>query len=137
MDITELEKKIENGAKFRISFEKRTLYVCGKQIDISDPEPDFSFEKLENLYRRYRHSLPGERDDSRKNYFIALPEEELSDDDMLYGERRQIAKFRLEMYVLCAIISGALQWDDSWGNWFWQSKNDKSLVILRSWVESN
>ena len=137
MDILELEQKIENGAKFHISFEKRELHIDGKQVDVSCAEQDFSFEKLENLYRRYRHSLPGERDNSRRNYFIALPEEELSDDDMFYGERRQIARFRLEFYVLRAIVSGALVWNEDWGKWFWQSKNDKSLVLLRSWVEQN
>jgi len=135
MEINDLEKKVEDGAKFRINFEKRTLYINGKQIDVSDAEQDFSFEKLENLYRMYQHSVPGERDDSRKNYFIALKEEELSDDDMLFGERRQIAKFRLELYVLLAIVSGALTWDESWGKWFWQSESNRPLVILRSWVE--
>lgn len=132
----ELERKIEDGAKFRISFEKRCLYVNGKSVDFEqDMDKEFSFEKLENLYRRYKHSLPGERDQVKKSYFIALDEEDLSDEDVLYGERRQIAKFRLEFYVLCAIVSGALTWNEDWGKWFWQSENDKSLVILRQWVE--
>lgn len=135
MEINELEKRVEDGAKFRINFEKRTLCIDGKQIDVSGAEQDFSFERLENLYRRYQHSVPGERDDSRKNYFLALKEEELSDNDMLFGERRQTAKFRLELYVLLAIVSGALTWDESWGKWFWQSESNRPLVILRSWVE--
>ena len=132
----ELERKIEDGAKFRISFEKRCLYVNGKSVDFEqDIDKEFSFEELENLYRRYKHSLPGERDQVKKSYFLALNEEDLSDEDVLYGERRQIAKFRLEYYVLCAIVSGALTWNEDWGKWFWQSENDKSLVILRQWVE--
>ena len=137
MDISKLEQRIENGAKFHISFEKRELRIDGKKIDVSNAEPDFSFEKLENLYRRYKHSLPGERDNNRRNYFIALSEEELSDNDMLYAERRQIAKFKLELYVLCAIVSGALVWNEDWGKWFFQSENDKSLILLRSWIEQN
>lgn len=136
METLELERKIEDGAKFRISFEKRYLYINGKKVDFEDGiTPEFSFEKLENLYRRYKHSLPSERDQVKKSYFIALKEEDLSDEDMLYGERRQLAKFRLEFYVLCAIVSGALKWDENWGSWFWQSEKDKSLVILRSWIE--
>ena len=136
METQELERRVESGAKFRISLEKRTLHINGKSVDFDeDIDTDFSFEKLENLYRRYKHSLPGERDQVKKSYFLALNEEDLSDEDILYGERRQIAKFRLELYVLCAIISGALKWDESWGKWFWQSQNDKSLVVLRSWVE--
>lgn len=136
MELQELERKIESGARFRISLENRTLHTNGKKVDFEDSiEPEFSFEKLENLYRRYKHSMPSERDNVRKSYFIALKEEDLDDEDILYGERRQIAKFRLEFYVLCAIVSGALKWDENWGNWFWQSENDKSLVILRSWIE--
>lgn len=136
MELQELERKVESGARFRISLENRTLHINGKRVDFEDGiEPEFSFEKLENLYRRYQHSMPGERDNVRKSYFIALKEEDLDDEDILYGERRQIAKFRLEFYVLCAIVSGALKWDENWGNWFWQSENNKSLVILRSWVE--
>lgn len=136
MNKQDLEQKIKSGAKFRISFENRTLKINGKKVDFeSSIEPEFSFEKLENLYRRYRYSLPSERDQVRRSYFLALKEEDLDDEDMLYGERRQIAKFRLEFYILCAIVSGALKWDENWGNWFWQSENDKSLVILRSWIE--
>lgn len=135
MDTQELERKIEDGAKFRISFEKRSLHINRKEVDLGDiTDAEFSFDKLENLYRRYKHSLPGERDQVRRSYFLALKEEDLTDDDVLYGERRQIAKFRLEYYVLCAIVSGALNWNEDWGKWFWQSENDKSLVILRSWV---
>lgn len=136
MNTQDLERRIEDGARFRISLKKRCLYINGKKVDFEGSiEPEFSFEKLENLYRRYRHSLPGERDQVKKSYFLALKEEDLGDEDVLFGERRQIAKFRLEFYVLCAIVSGALKWDENWGNWFWQSQNDKSLVILRSWVE--
>lgn len=136
MDTNDLERRIEDGAKFRISFENRALHVNGRKVDFEDGiKTEFSFQKLENLYRRYKHSLPGERDDVRRSYFIALKEEDLDDEDILYGERRQIAKFRLEFYVLCAIVSGALKWDEDWGSWFWQSQNDKSLVILRSWIE--
>ena len=136
MTTQELERRIEDGAKFRISLEKRTLHINGKPADLGEAlTENFSFEKLENLYRRYKHSLPGERDNVKRSYFLALNEEELSDDDILYGERRQIAKFRLEFYVLRAVVSGALKWQDEWGSWFWQSANDKSLVILRSWVE--
>ena len=136
MDTQELEQKIESGAKFRISFEKRSLNINGKKVEFeNDIECDFSFDKLENLYRRYKHSLPGERDQVKKNYFLALNEEDLSEEDVLYGERRQLAKFRLEFYVLCAIVSGALKWKEDWGSYFWQSDNDKSLVILRSWIE--
>lgn len=136
MTTEDLERRVEGGARFRISFEKRSLHINGKPADFGEAlETEFSFERLENLYRRYRHSLPGERDNVKRSYFLALNEEDLSDEDILYGERRYIARFRLEFYVLCAIVSGALTWDESWGSYFWQSQVHKSLVILRSWIE--
>ena len=136
MNTQDLEQRIEGGARFRISLEKRSLHINGKQVDFEVGDDfEFSVEKLENLYRRYRHSLPGERDNVKRSYFLALNEEDLSDEDILYGERRYIARFRLEFYVLCAIVSGALTWDENWGSYFWQSQVHKSLVILRSWIE--
>ena len=54
---------------------------------------------------------------------------------MMYGERRDKAQIRLELYVLCLLING-LKWDSGkMGNWFWQSETDKDLVILKKWVE--
>ena len=45
------------------------------------------------------------------------------------------AQAELELYVLCQILSG-LKWNpETMGCWFWQSKEDKDLVILRQWVE--
>ena len=91
METQELERRVESGAKFRISLEKRTLHINGKSVDFDENiDTDFSFEKLENLYRRYKHSLPGERDQVKKSYFLALNEEDLSDEDILYGERRLV-----------------------------------------------
>ena len=66
---------------------------------------------------------------------MALPERSLNDDDMLFGERRDKAQIELELYILCQVING-LKWNpETLGRWFWQSKVDKDLVILRSWVE--
>ena len=35
------------------------------------------------------------------------------------------------------LLRGNLWWDNSWGTWFWCSKNDKDLIILRDWIEPN
>ena len=61
----------------------------------------------------------------------------MSDEDMLYGQRRDRAQAELELYLLCQILNG-LKWNpETMGRWFWQSKQDKDLVILRQWVESD
>lgn len=142
MKASEIAQMVSDGAKFAINFQKRTCSVNGKVLvsDHDDIKLGLSVEEIletiEFLYGIYKHSVPSERSEShRRCYFKALPEKDLSDEDMMYGERRETARFNLEFYVLSALISGELKWDDEWGSWFWQSTADKDLVILREWVE--
>lgn len=141
-------RAVEDGARFKVDFRTRCLKVDGKYViqngayegELGMPkcsEEEF-FPKLEKLYRRYKHSIPSERSESTlRRYFMALSEKELSDDDMLYGERREKAQVELELFVLCQLLHG-LKWNpEKFGRWFWQSKEDKELVILRQWVEPN
>lgn len=135
-----------DGAKFKIDFPSRSLKINGKyiiqngkykgELGVSECNEDEFLANVEELYHRYKHSVPSERSESKsRRYFMALPERNLSDDAMLYGERRDKAQIELELYILCQIING-LKWDsETMGRWFWQSKVDKDLVILRSWVE--
>ena len=140
----EIIKAVEDGAKFTINFEKRTCRLNGKVVmseDIPPTQNGFEttegiFSAIEKKYRNYKHSVPSERSEShRRHYFKALPEKELSDDDMMYGKRREVARCDLELYILWYLLKGYLKWDESWGTWFWQSDTDKDLVILRSWIE--
>lgn len=137
--INQTAEKVSNGSRFTVDFEKRTLRLDGRLVDLSDIE--YKSDDAENvlffsLYRTYKHSIPSERSDShRRNYFKALPEKELSDEDMMYGQQREVARCRLELSLLLAIISGAFRWRDEWGSWFYQSPYDKDFIILRSWVE--
>lgn len=140
----EIIKAVEDGAKFTINFEKRTCRLNGKVVMSEDiPPTQKGFETTEGIlraiekkYRNYKHSVPSERSEShRRHYFKALPEKELSDDDMMYGKRREVAQCDLELYILWHLLKGYLKWDESWGNWFWQSEKDKDLVILRKWIE--
>ena len=143
----ETVRAVEAGARFMVDFQTRSLKVDGKYViqdgsyegDLGVPNcsKEEFLSKVEELYSRYKHSIPSERSESTsRHYFMALPESELSDEDMLYGCRRDIAQIELELYILCQIING-LKWSDAMGRWFWQSKEDKELVILRQWVESN
>lgn len=56
---------------------------------------------------------------------------------MMYGERREVARCKLELYVLIQLLRGNLAWENRWGTWFWRSENDKDLIILRDWIEPN
>lgn len=139
-------RAVEDGAKFTVDFRSRSLKLNGKYL-IEDGRyegelgvPLCSGEELlanvEELYYRYKHSVPSERSEGKsRRYFTALPERELDDQAMLYGERRDKAQIELELYVLGQILGGFAWVPETMGKWFWQSKTDKDLVILRSWVE--
>lgn len=140
-----IPEEVANGAKFSVNYQKRTCRVNGKlRISEADKENwrndhipiDITMKSIERSYQKYKHSVPSERSEShRHTYFKALPEKNLTDDDMIYGEQREVARCELELTVLIQIIKGNLTWQDEWGSWFWQSPNDKDLVILRQWIE--
>lgn len=85
-------------------------------------------EQLEAAYAAYKHSVPSEKTIQRTSRFYALPESELSDDDMLYGVSREDAERELERALQgFTLPEGA--------GWFWQSEDDPDLVVLRSWIK--
>lgn len=139
-------RAVEDGAKFTVDFRSRSLKLNGKyliedgryegELGILLCSGEEFLANVEELYYRYKHSVPSERSEGKsRRYFTALPERELDDQAMLYGERRDKAQIELELYVLCQILNG-LEWvPETMGKWFWQSKADKDLVILRQWVE--
>lgn len=146
MTYKEVIQAVENGAKFTINFQKRTCRVNGKVVMSEEDKPNDTpcitledmITEIEQRYAVYKHSVPSERSESHRHYYFkALPEKELSDEDMMYGERREVARCRLELYVLFCIILGRLTWNPSWGTWFWRSKDDNDLIILRDWIEPN
>lgn len=135
----EIIKRVENGEKFFINLEKRTLRLNGKIIPLEEIEmPEYESDVITEIERRYqtfKHSVPSERSEShRKKYFRALPEKSLSDEDMMYGEQREIARCSLELFILVAIVNGILTWQEDWGTWFWQSSSDKDLILFRQWI---
>ncbi len=144
--LTDTLQKVENGEKFSIDFKERTLKVGNNKVinkgvydgELGYPEMGLStiLSYIEFCYARYKHSIPSARTASRsKVYFKALPERELSDYDMMFGEHRERAQFMLEYFVLAMILLGTFQWEENFGKWyFWQSTNDKDLVVLREWI---
>ena len=146
---TELMHRVDSGETFQIDFQKRNMKV-GKTYLIKNGEYDaerslgFEWEEfeilrmIEELYRNYKYSLPSERSDNKRTkYFKALSISEMTDRQLIIADRREGAQARLEGFILCAIISGKFKWTEEMGNWFYQSKNDPDLVILKSWIENN
>lgn len=147
----ELIKRVSEGETFYVNFKNRSLKI-GKKFVITDGVHDdsrelidCSYDKLEsildvidNLYCNYKYSLPSERSDSKKRkYFKALSINEMNDMQLIAGERREVAQARLEGFILCMILNGKFKWDENaMGKWFYQSKTDLDLIILRDWVEN-
>ena len=150
----DLINRVSDGESFHVNFEKQNMKV-GNDYLIKDGEFDESKELISPIfkhyclddvlrmilqrYRSYKISLPSERSDKkRRKYFKALPMEEITDEQLMVAERREVSQAALEGFVLCMIVSGQLVWDEKImnGKWFWQSKDDQDLVLLRSWVES-
>lgn len=151
---SELIERVDNGEKFCIDFEKRNMKV-GKEYLIKDGEYDEAkglFHKLHEepyslnvtlhciheLYKAYKYSLPSERSDSKiRKYFKALSIDELSDEQLMVAKKRETSQAALEGFILCSVLAGHLYWDEDvmHGTWFWQSKTDPDLVVLRSFIE--
>lgn len=137
--------KVENGSRFRVNFQNRSLKIDGKYVikdgkydgELGVELTDSPLEQITQLYTRYQHSLPSERSENkRKCYFKSLPEHLLNDEDMLDGRSREYTQIALELYVLGVILNGSLKWDDfAKGLWFWQSPENKDLILLREWIE--
>lgn len=141
-------EKVENGERFHIDFEQRTMKVGqdkmidGGEYDTSQvlyESPQSLLDTVRGLYIAYKYSLPSERSEGkRKKYFKALPIDELTDEQLIYGVGRDVAQYMLEAFILCAIVNGDFVWDEEiHGKWFYQDKVDTDLVILRSWIEKN
>ena len=142
-------EQVENGERFYIDFEQRTMKI-GQAKVIDNGEYDTSqvlydekfdnsrtlLDKVRELYISYKLSLPSERSDKkRRKYFKALPIDELTDEQLIYGIRREVAQYMLEAFILCAIINGDFVWDDEiHGKWFYQDKSEQDLVILKKWI---
>lgn len=141
-------EQVENGERFHIDFEQRTMKIGQtKLIDngeydttqaLYDQKFDNSrmLDKIRELYIAYKFSLPSERSDKkRKIYFKALPIDELTDEQLVCGVRREIAQYMLEAFILCTIINGDFVWDDEiHGKWFYQDKHEQDLVIFKKWI---
>lgn len=134
------------GEPFRIDLARRNMYVGGHtvvkdgrffgRIEAMDVGRGV-LETIEDLYGVYKRSVPGERSGRKERnvtQFRALPFDELSDDDVLYGARREEAQYDLEAFVLFTVLSGQLRWNDEWGTWFWKSGKDRDLVLLKNWL---
>ena len=148
--LAEIEVSLKKNADF-ISSISSTAGVCTIGLPASStctvswsglvarPYNDYDVIKhIEEIYEFYKFSIPSERSDNkRRKYFKALSIEEIPDNRLLFAGKREVERARLEGFILCSILSDKFKWTEDLGKWFYQSKNDPDLVILRSWIENN
>ena len=150
----ELIKRVAEGEPFYINFKNRALKI-GKEFIVADGVYDAARKLINDAqydmnmnclldcidvrYHYYKYSLPSERSDSRRRqYFKALSADKLTDKQMAIGGNREIARAQLEGFILCMIVNETFTWNETeMGKWFYQSKRDPDLVILRNWIENN
>ena len=141
----ELIDRVEQGERFFVDFEKQTIKISKKRLNLSDPERQLIdhvdkseiVSNIELLYKNYKYSTPSERSDGkRRMYFKALSVDKLTDAQLVCGARRELAQAKLEGFILLAAMQGCLEWDDfNIDGWFWQSNNDNDLIVLKSWIK--
>lgn len=147
---------VEHGHSYRIDLKEKDLWLLSNEkcidkgnwypdsplinligIDECKNQNEYCLNVIEELYKNYKYSTPSEQSEKikQKTYFKALSPDEMTDAELITGENRNLAKAKLEGFILCASLAGYLTWDEkTMGKWFYQGK-DKDLVILREWIE--
>lgn len=130
MKVSEIIELIEYGEPFRVSFENKTLTLGGSFVkDIEFELPDTPEEKLLELFRNYKYSVPSAKADSK--YFFGEDESKLSTKQLAENESRYIARAKLEIFVLGLIVNSKWSFEDK--QWYWQSKEEPKLVLFKKW----
>lgn len=139
-----LVKNAEQHRPFFIDLDKGLCVINGKNFvkDFIEIRGEFGCfypnenefkEKINSLYREYKFSTPCKSGDSK--YFTALSDEEFeSEEQMACGSDRIVARARIEGFILGLNLCG-FKWNESTlGKHFYKSKEDKDLIVLKSWI---
>lgn len=137
-----LEELATGVRSFNVKLHTKSLRVNKKDI-VKDGKPNVEIPKfdgdiisyLDELYDDYAHSIPHENDNNRHVYFTPLSYEELSDEDLMFGEPRNKARLKLEAFVMLIVMQKG--WEELFGNnFFYQSKNFPNFVIYSGWFKA-
>lgn len=142
---TDLLHAAEYGRKYRINLKEKTLKIDNREINLENNliEPEdlhmLGIEKtepweiFEELYFKYKKSVPSAHYNGNKPYFHADNAEDLTDYEIAFNKQRGTMQAALEGYVLLAGLSGWLIWQNE-NHWFWQSDVYRECVVLKEWI---
>lgn len=130
-------KEISNGKTILMCNGKiipQKLTIAGIEIELTKDMELLSetttepYARLEELYKKYKYSVPEPYDSYARCNFRALNINDLSPKQMREGEKRQLARIKLETYVMFT----KFPWENE-KHHYWQSKNDKDLILFKEW----
>lgn len=137
----EIINSVASGSVFNVDLKKKILQLDKNNIPLDNISVNISSSEdmlstIHKLFERYKYSVPSERSEGkRRRYFKALKLSEIDYDDFMFGEGRDTAQIKLELYVLLSSIYYKNFWEEIFKErFFYQSDKDKDLIILRDWV---
>ena len=137
----EIINSVSSGSVFNVDLKKKVLQLDKNNIPLDNMSVNISSSEdmlstIHKLFERYKHSVPSERSEGkRRRYFKALKLSEIEYDDFMFGEGRDTAQIKLELYVLLSSIYHKDFWEEIFKEqFFYQSDKDKDLIILKDWV---
>lgn len=137
----ELMDKLSKMYNFRIDFVSKSMYLNGKEVDLTSTgdylsESDLTGftvkEKATVLYENYRFSSTSGIGKKKSTWFKPIDPDDLSLVDLVDGEDRKIAQYRLEVFILCSGLQGL--WEFEPRQWYWQSDIYPDFVVKKNWV---
>ena len=137
----EIINSVSSGSVFNVDLKKKVLQLDKNNIPLGNISVNISSSEdmlstIHKLFERYKYSVPSERSEGkRRRYFKALKLSEIDYDDFMFGEGRDTAQIKLELYVLLSSIYYKNFWEEIFKeHFFYQSDKDRDLIILKDWV---
>ena len=137
----EIINSVSSGSVFNVDLKKKVLQLDKNNVPLDNINVNISSSEdmlstIHKLFERYKYSVPSERSEGkRRRYFKALKLSEIDYDDFMFGEGRDTAQIKLELYVLLSSIYHKDFWEEIFKeHFFYQSDKDKDLIILKDWV---
>ena len=96
---------------------------------LSEREMKEPFDRVQELYDQYRVSFPSNT--KVKSNFIALRSDEMTFEELRKGIPRNLARTKLEAYILLGSIHGIFKWKDE-THWFYHG--ERGLILYREWL---
>lgn len=104
-----------------------------KGLELISSDSDF-YKTVEELYLNFKYSVPTKHDNICRTNFLANHVDDLSMEQIMNNEKRQIARCKLEAYVFLMSLTGKVKWHNE-RHFFWKSNNIPTLILYKRWCK--